>query len=143
MIRHADGYWAETVVRSPDAGGEWHLGGHWAASPEGALAWMRGQAERLATALDPPADPRGPFPTTVLAPVTDGSWSPGLVFAEWATDLGYQQVQRRALREGRPVSVNTRGPDRLCGLGHVEVHYSLSARPIHRHTTARRLLRAA
>ncbi|WP_103503782.1 MULTISPECIES: hypothetical protein [unclassified Streptomyces] len=142
MIRHIDGYWAETVVRSPDAGGEWYLGGRWSASPDGALAWMCDQARRLATALDPPADATGPFPTPALAETDDAAWNPGRIFAEWADDAVYQRIQRTALYEGHPVSVNTRGPDRICGLGEVEVLYSLSARPVHRHATARRLLRA-
>ncbi|WP_130797029.1 hypothetical protein [Streptomyces otsuchiensis] len=143
VLLEADGYWCETVVRSPDAGGEWYLGGHWAASPAGALAWMCGQAARLATALDPPADATGPFPSHALTRPQPGSWNPGRVFGEWAEDAVYQRVQQDALRSGRPVSVNARGPDRICGFGDVEVLYSLSARPIHRHTTVRRLLRAA
>ncbi|WP_103501408.1 MULTISPECIES: hypothetical protein [unclassified Streptomyces] len=140
------GFWSETVVRSPDAGGEWHLGGRWTASADGALAWLRDQALRLATALDPPADASGPFPAAALRRRPAAGWDPGGFFADWAADHGYQRVQRAALLAGRPISVNTRGPDRVCGgpgpPADVEVLYSLSARPVPRTLTTRRLLRS-
>ncbi|WP_130797504.1 hypothetical protein [Streptomyces otsuchiensis] len=71
------------------------------------------------------------------------------VFREWAEDSAYRRVQLAALLAGHPVSVNARGPDRICGLGpvendagadtEVEVLYSVSARPIRRPATSRLL----
>lgn len=122
------GFWGELVVRSPDAHGEWYLGGHWAAGPADALRWMVDRAGRLADALDPV--PRGgPFPPAVLESAGEG-YDPAAVFREWVADAGYQRVQQRALRGGRPVSVNSRGPDVVTGQGEVEVLYSLSCRPV-------------
>ncbi|WP_103503284.1 MULTISPECIES: hypothetical protein [unclassified Streptomyces] len=140
-----DGYWCETVVRSPDAGGEWHLGGHWAHTPDAALQWLRGQALRLADALEP-LPGHGPFPDSALhaveRPGQDGGHRPGQLLRDWAADTAYHHIQCRALTSGRPISANTRGPDRICGFGEVEVFYSLSARPIRRDAATRRLLRA-
>ncbi|WP_130799550.1 hypothetical protein [Streptomyces otsuchiensis] len=129
------------MVRSPDAAAEWHLGGAWTATPASALVWMRGQARRLAEALDPEPG-SGPYPRACLRPADAAGWSPGRTFREWVEDADYQSVQLSALTKGRPISVNTRGPDRICGAGDVEVFYSLSARRVHRHAPARRLLRA-
>ncbi|WP_103502726.1 hypothetical protein [Streptomyces sp. SM14] len=126
-----DGFWAETVVRSPDAGGEWHLGGRWSPTPQEAVGWMREQAWRVAVALDP--EPfAGPFAPAVLEPAHPDGHEAARTFREWAEDAAYQRLQADALAAGRPVSVNTRGPDRICGLGEVEVFYSLSARPVRR-----------
>lgn len=123
------GYWNESVARCPDAGGEWYLGSGWTATPADSLAWMRAEAERLARALSPrPGE--GPAPSEALRPAAATSWDPAGVLRGWAADDAYQRVQAGALGEGRPVSVNTRGPDRVCGLGGVEVLYSVSARPV-------------
>ncbi|WP_167968349.1 hypothetical protein [Streptomyces lonarensis] len=123
------GYWAETVARSPDAGGEWHLGGWWAPGAWGALTWIRQEGLRLGHALGPDCEAAS-------------------VFRDWAADTAYLRVQLAALLAGRPVSVNTRGPDRICAAGQhsrapgadsgraVEVLYSVSARPVRRHARA-------
>ncbi|WP_130796774.1 hypothetical protein [Streptomyces otsuchiensis] len=136
-----DGYWCETVVRSPDAGGEWHLGGHWADTPWAALEWLRCQALRIADALDP-SPGGGPLAAHGLVVMGATDWNPGRTFREWAEDADHHRVQLDALHRGRPVSANSRGPDRVCGFGEVDVFYSLSARPIRRDAPARRLLRA-
>ncbi|NJQ14552.1 hypothetical protein [Streptomyces bohaiensis] len=137
----ADGVWCETVVRSPDAGAEWHLGGGWSTTAALALGWMRGAALRLADALDPrPAD--GPFPPGCLRLAAPDDGNPGAVFRDWAADAEYQAVQRAALDAGRPVSVNSRGPDVVCGSGEVDVLYSLSARPVRAGAPSRRVVRA-
>lgn len=117
----------------PDAHGEWYLGGHWAEGPEGALLWMVDRAERLADALDPVPCGR-PFPPAVLESAGEGH-DPAAVCRDWAADAGYQRVQARALWGGRPVSVNSRGPDVVIVRGGgdgggVEVLYSLSCRPV-------------
>ncbi|MFX4293191.1 hypothetical protein [Streptomyces bohaiensis] len=135
-----DGFWCETVVRCPDAGGEWYLGGQWAATPAEALRWLRSQALRLADALDPRPG-AGPLPAGALAAVASSPWSPGRVFRDWADDTAFLRVQQAALAAGRPVSANARGPDRIRGVGAVDVLYSLSARPVLRGAPARRLLR--
>uniref|UniRef100_UPI0013004A48 hypothetical protein n=1 Tax=Streptomyces otsuchiensis TaxID=2681388 RepID=UPI0013004A48 len=82
------------------------------------------------------------LPAAALRPGDPRDWNPGRTFRDWAADTAYHHTQRRALASGRPVSANTRGPDRVCGLGEVEVFYSLSARPVLRDTASRRLLRA-
>ncbi|NJP67675.1 hypothetical protein [Streptomyces spiramenti] len=127
--RPVDGYWCETVVRSPDAGRDWYLGGCWAASPDAALDWLRRQGLRLATALAPhPGRERG---TGARPPAEEPQREhPGQVFRDWARDTDFHAVQRRALRDGHPVSANARDVERIRGLGEVEVLYSLSARPV-------------
>ncbi|NJQ06115.1 hypothetical protein [Streptomyces lonarensis] len=138
---HVDGVWCETVVRSPDAGAEWHLGGGWSTTAALALGWMRGAALRLADALDPrPSD--GPFPPGCLRHAAPDDGNPGAVFRDWAADIDYQAVQQAALDAGRPVSVNSRGPDVVCGSGEVDVLYSLSARPVRAGAPSRRVVRA-
>ncbi|MFX4293748.1 hypothetical protein [Streptomyces bohaiensis] len=90
---------------------------------------MRAEAERLARALSPrPGD--GPAPSRALRTAAASTWDPAGVLRGWAADDAYQRVQAGALGEGRPVGVNTRGPDRVCGLGGVEVLYSVTARPV-------------
>lgn len=41
---YVDGYWCESIVRSPKAEAEWLLGFHRAHSLEAAVRWLRGQA---------------------------------------------------------------------------------------------------
>ncbi|NJQ14714.1 hypothetical protein [Streptomyces bohaiensis] len=130
-----DGIWCEVVARSPEAGGEWYLGGHWADCAPEAMAWLRRQALRLADALEP-TPVASPFPIWTLTPVSSGDGSPAQVFRDWADDHAFQQVQRAALAAGRPISTNARGPDRVDGCGEVDVLYSLSARPILRRRLA-------
>lgn len=133
-VGRVQGYWAETVARSPDAGSEWHLGGWWAPGAWGALTWIRQEGLRLAHALEPGCEAAA-------------------VFRDWAADTAYLRVQLAALLAGRPVSVNTCGPDRICAVGQhsgspgagtgraVEVLYSVSARPVRRHPRALRFPR--
>ncbi|MDB1086289.1 hypothetical protein PJ985_01715 [Streptomyces sp. ACA25] len=124
-----DGYWCEVVARSPDAAGEWALGGYGAATPSLALRWLRGQARRLSDALDP-LPGHGPFPVRSLRPVAPNAPNPGRVFREWLVDLRYQETQLSALLDGRHISVNAGGPDRVGGTCDADVYYSLSCRPI-------------
>ncbi|WP_103503866.1 hypothetical protein [Streptomyces sp. SM14] len=125
--RFVDGYWGEAVARSVDLADAWRLSAQWTPSPDAALAWLREQALRLADALG-------------HAPPVGGTAE---VFREWAADHAYQRVQLTALAGGQPISANACGPDRIHGQGRdIEVLYSLSARPIHRDATTRRLLRA-
>ncbi|MFX4291601.1 hypothetical protein [Streptomyces bohaiensis] len=118
-----DGYWAEAKVRSPEAGGEWYLSGAWLDTPEEAVAWLRGEADRLAAVLESAdADP-AEEDCGYACPVS-------VVFREWAADAEFRAVQCAALAEGQPVSANARGMDRIWGAESVEVLYSLSARPL-------------
>ncbi|WP_219807461.1 hypothetical protein, partial [Streptomyces sp. SM14] len=148
------GYWCETVARCPGAAGEWHLGGRRCGDPGAAVGWMRGQALRLAHALDHRHDtglrspaqrhPLGSHHRTDPGDPDRAGSDPATVFRRWADDAAYHHFQKATLAAGRPVSVNAHGPDRICGAAgrDVEVLYSLSARPIHRLVGARRLLRA-
>jgi hypothetical protein len=129
MMTPRDAYWCEVVARSPDAEGEWMLGGHRSATPGQALRWLRGQARRLADALDP-IPGRGPFPAGSLRQLGPGAPNPGRIFREWAADLPFQRLQLAALANGRHISVNAGGPDRVSGRGDANVYYSLSCRPI-------------
>ncbi|WP_103502805.1 MULTISPECIES: hypothetical protein [unclassified Streptomyces] len=125
--RYFDGYWCEAVARSVDLADTWRLSAHRSHSPEHALVWLRDQALRLADALG--HEP--PFGATAN------------IFRDWAADHAYQRVQLTALAGGQPISANACGPDRIHGQGRdIEVLYSLSARPINRDATTRRLLRA-
>lgn len=129
MTRVHDGYRCEVVARVPDAEGEWMLGGYRAGTPRMALRWLRGQARRLADALDPMPD-RGPFPPGSLRRIGPHSPNPGRIFREWMGDFRFQEVQLAALVNGRHISVNAGGPDRVCGWHGADVYYSLSCRPI-------------
>lgn len=118
------GYWAEVVVRSPDAHAEWYVDGTWSATPDEALAWLRHRAERLASVLEVhPAHRPGTGPAEPASPVA-------AVARDWAADAAFLRVLRDALAAGAPVSANARGPDRFHGGASVEVLYSLSARPV-------------
>ncbi|NJP65811.1 hypothetical protein [Streptomyces spiramenti] len=124
---HVDGYWAEAVVRSPDAGGEWYLSGTWTDTPEEAVAWLHREAEKLAAVLESVEGEQSRHARSYATPVA-------AVFREWTRDASFRAVQCAALAAGRRVSANARGPDRICGADDVEVLYSLSARPILRPT---------
>lgn len=124
-----DGYWCEAIARSSDAGREWALGGYRANSPRLAMRWLRGQAARLANALDP-VPGVGPIPTTCLREVGEVRHSPGRAFREWLADHPYQGIQASALVSGRHISVNAGGPDGFFGDADADVFYFLSARPI-------------
>ncbi|NJP65454.1 hypothetical protein [Streptomyces spiramenti] len=128
--RLVDGYWAEVKVRSPEAGGEWYLSGAWLDTPEEAVAWLHGEAGRLAAVLEAvdgdPAEGDG----GCACPVS-------VVFREWAADAEFRAVQCAALAGGEHVSANARGADRIWGSEDVEVLYSLSARPLLRPASGR------
>lgn len=119
------GYWAEVVVRSPDAHAEWYVDGTWSATPDEALAWLHHRAERLASVLEavPAAHRPDTGPAEPASPVA-------AVLRDWAADAAFRRVQRDALAAGAPVSANAIGPDRFHGGASVEVLYSLSARPV-------------
>ncbi|WP_340561917.1 hypothetical protein [Streptomyces sp. GSL17-111] len=102
------------------AGHEIVLGRHRAWTPRLAVRWLRGQAARLADALDP-VPGRVPFPAGVLRPVLDGSPDPGGVLRAWLADHALQEEQLASLRSGRRVGVTARDAELL---------YSLSAQPI-------------
>jgi hypothetical protein len=122
-----DGYWCEAVARSVDLADTWRLSSQRTHSPDAALAWLREQALRLADVLGH-APPVG---------------ATADVFREWAADHAHQRIQLTALANGQPISANACGPDRIHGQGRdIKVLYSLSARPIHRDATTRRLLPA-
>ncbi|WP_431783466.1 hypothetical protein [Streptomyces chumphonensis] len=124
-----DGYWCETMARSPGFEGEWILGGYRAGTPRLALRWLRNQARRLSDALDP-LPGRGPFPPGAVRPADPRAPNPGRTFREWLADLRFHEVQLAALANGRHISVNAGGPDRLWGWCDADVFYSLSCRPI-------------
>ncbi|NJQ06089.1 hypothetical protein [Streptomyces lonarensis] len=120
--RAVDGYWADATVRSPDAGGEWHLAGAWFDTASAAVDWLHGEAERLAAVLES-FESEQSGQSGYASPVS-------AVFREWAADEAFRSVQCAALADGQPISANARGPDRVCGSADVEVLYSLAARPI-------------
>ncbi|MFX4293901.1 hypothetical protein [Streptomyces bohaiensis] len=119
------GYWAESVARSPEAGGEWYLAGVSTATPGEALRWLHEQADRLAVLLEGSELQDGARQAGYAAPVA-------AVLREWTRDRDFRRVQCAALAAGHPVSANARGPDRIHDGRRVEVLYSLSARPVPR-----------
>ncbi len=121
-------YWCQTLATSPDAG-EWFLGHYQAATPRLALRWLRGQAARLANALDPKPG-SGPLPPGCLHEVSANAPNPGRIFRKWAEDFRYQEKQRETLADGHLISIHAGGPDRIFGLAGTDVFYSLSARPV-------------
>ncbi len=116
----SDGYLCSVLAHPLSAGHEIVLGRHRAWTPRLAVRWLRGQAARLADALDP-APGRGPFPAAALRPVLDGSPDPGGAFRAWLADDGLQEQQLASLRSGRNIGVTVRDAELL---------YSLSAQPI-------------
>ncbi|MPY53464.1 hypothetical protein [Streptomyces acidicola] len=128
MADVVDCVWCQSIVRSPDAG-EWFLGGYQAASPRLAVRWLRGQAARLANALDPQPG-CGSLPHGCLREVSANAPNPGRIFREWAEDFPHQEKQMQTLAGGHLVSINAGGPDRIFGLSGTDVFYSLSARPV-------------
>jgi hypothetical protein len=129
MTLFVDGYWCEVVARSTEASGEWFLSGYRADSPRLAVRWLRGQAARLANALDPKPG-IGPISPECLREIGPAGPGPGRIFREWMEDLRYQGTQMEALAAGHPVSINAGGSDRIFGFCDADVFYSLSARPI-------------
>ncbi len=123
-----DGYWCQALATSP-AAGEWFLGGHRAPTPRLALRWLRGQATRLANALDPQPG-SGPLPPHCLHEVSTNAPNPGRIFRKWAEDFRYQEKQLETLRDGHLITITAGGPDRIFDLTGTDVFYSLSARPV-------------
>jgi hypothetical protein len=128
-VTGVEGYWCESIVRSPDAGAEWLLACRRAESPSHAMRWLRRQAVRVAYALDPQPG-AGPFPASSLRLAGSEDAYAGRVFADWLRDVAYQDVQRRALEAGQHISANAGMPDRIFGKGSAYVYVSLSCRPL-------------
>lgn len=83
------------------------LGGYAAPSRRLALRWLRGQAERIADALDP--DPRAPWLSRapiqrVPLPLPDAPTD----LRQWARDPGCQKAALERLALGLPVELLTR-----------------------------------
>ncbi len=121
-------YWCQTIATSP-ATGQWFLGDYRAPTPRLALRWLRGQAERLANALDPKPG-SGPLPPHCLHEVSANAPNPGRIFRKWAEDFRYQEKQMETLADGHLISIHAGGPDRIFGLTATDVFYSLSAHPL-------------
>ncbi|GAB2919184.1 hypothetical protein [Streptomyces mayteni] len=124
------GYWCEvTVVMPARPPRVWALGCHLAGTPRLALRWLRGQAARLARALDPSPEPSGPFPAGVLHPVPPATPNPGRVFGDWLDDVQAQERQLEALKAGQLVVITAGSRDRVAGeAGEFELRYRLTAR---------------
>lgn len=131
MTAHSDGYWCEAVAHSHGCGRGWMLSGHLAHSPRLAMRWLRGQADRLANALDP-VPGVGPLPASCLRQVDETSFTAatGSFFREWRADDRHQEVQLSALTSGRCVSVSSAVLDTPFGAADAEVLFCLSARPL-------------
>ncbi|MFE0699386.1 hypothetical protein [Streptomyces sp. NPDC058872] len=129
MTANVEGYWCEFVARSSVDGREWFLGGYRANSPRLAIRWLRGRAHRLANALDP-IPGVGPLPPECLHLASAESPNPGNIFRKWAMDMHHQGKQMNALANGRSISINAGGPDRIFGLAHTDLFLSLTCRPM-------------
>ncbi|MBW1602280.1 hypothetical protein JJV70_09185 [Streptomyces sp. JJ66] len=129
------GFWCEAVARCPATGDRpggcdaWFLGGYRASSPRLAVRWLRGQALRLARALDPRPG-TGPLPAACLHRTGPNSPNPGHILRTWAQDLRCQETHLLLLAAARPINITAGGPDSIYGLRDTDVYYSLTARPL-------------
>ncbi|MCZ7433158.1 hypothetical protein [Streptomyces sp. WMMC1477] len=121
--RNDEGYLCDVVahpfdvIRAPVL-----LAEHRAPTSRLALVWLRGQAERLAGALDP-IPGKGALPESALRVVERPSATPnpGRIFRVWLSDEMTQETQRRNLTCGHRVHVVA---------GDEQALYALTARPI-------------
>ncbi|MFD7611018.1 hypothetical protein [Streptomyces sp. NPDC059828] len=129
MNTYVEGYWCEVVAYYPDGGMEWFLGGYRATSPRLAVRWLRGQALRLANALDP-IPGMGPLPPEALQEANPKAPNPGHILRKWAGDQRAQDWQMAELVDGRSFAVMSGGPDRLMGHSDLDLYYALEVRPM-------------
>ncbi|MBN3929394.1 hypothetical protein IQ279_07020 [Streptomyces verrucosisporus] len=114
-------FWCELSASAPGRPSRIMLGSHLAPTPRLAVRWMRGQAERVARALDP--GPGAPWlPPACLRPVrAEGAPDPGSVIREWARAEAERENALGVLREGWSYTV----------AAHDETaHYRLAAWPL-------------
>ena len=98
-------FWCELSAAPPDQSSRIVLGRYRAPTPRLAVRWMRGQAERVARALDP--DPGASWLTPGCAHVASpGTLNPGRVMREWARSLHEEEEALAALRESQPYTLS-------------------------------------
>lgn len=115
-----EGYLCEAYAQPIDASPLIPLGVRRVNSPWLALCWLRGQALRLAGALDP-APGAGPFPASALRVVADETPGAGVRIRRWAHDRVAYERHLRELRTGCLTSVTAADAQAL---------YTLTARAI-------------
>lgn len=121
-------YACEAVALAPGSAGTWLLGRDEAGTPRLAVRWLRGQAIRIARALDP--EPGGAIPGCALHEVAPIFPTPGSELRAWAYDTWDQGVQMERLKAGMPVRISVCGPDRIIGVGDRDIRYVLTSRPV-------------
>ncbi|URN13208.1 hypothetical protein LUW77_21810 [Streptomyces radiopugnans] len=97
-------FWCELSATPPDQSSRIVLGSYRAPTPRLAVRWMRGQAERVARALDP--DPGASWLPPGCAHVTSpGTLNPGRVMREWARSPHEEEDALAMLSEGWPYTL--------------------------------------
>jgi hypothetical protein len=99
-------FWCELSATPPDQSSRIVLGSYRAPTPRLAVRWMRGQAERVARALDPDSDASW-LPSGCAHMVSPGDSNPGRVMREWARSLHEEEEALAMLREGWPYTLAT------------------------------------
>lgn len=119
-------YWCTVTAWPGDLSREIFLGGYLAATPRIAVRWLRGQAARIAHALDPQpgqAWAHGEAAKTLRRlpdRLPDGWPDPGHMLREWQHDHPAHEQIMAALLDGHPFALTTQD---------TTAYYMLSARP--------------
>lgn len=123
----SDGFWCNVTAWPGDLSREIFLGGYQAATPRLAVRWLRGQAARLASALDPQPGTgwtQGEAAKTLrqLPDRLPDDWpDPGHMLREWQHDDHRHEQVMAALLSGHPFALTTHD---------YSAYYMLSARPV-------------
>ena len=121
-----DGYWCTVTAWPGDLSREICLGGYRATTPRFAVRWLRGQAARIADALDPQPGHAWAHGEAARALrrlpdwLPDHSPGPGHMLREWQHDHPAHEQIMANLFDGRPFALTTQD---------TTAYYMLSARP--------------
>jgi hypothetical protein len=109
-------YWCGVSAWPGDLSREIYLGGYWATTPRLAVRWLRGQAARLAYALDPQPGEGWAQGEAVQGLIRmpdflpDGWPDPGHALRRWLNDSQRHETVMDGLRIGRPFQLSVHDP---------------------------------
>ena len=125
--RKTVGYWCRVTAWSGDLTREFALGSYAAKNPRLAVRWLRGQAYRLANALDPEPGvgwAKGDAASALRRlpdSVADSQANPGRALREWALDMTSHEQVMAYLLTGTPYFMTVSDPS---------AYYMLSSEPM-------------